>query len=442
MSMNIDDSWISRGTSTTASLNAIKKDEELTKGWKKGEIALPHEFKDLDAVHILPLVDLGRLLVVLVTRSIELSNMQYSLLLENEGELLNLGSEWIGARVKYQKKANCFSNMLADDFEYTLYWGRNKDECEYFINAFVSKDRIYLQSYVFDTTFELQMEFEHIEVRYNQLDENNKLHVTSNPYFAYHDDVFPSYVKNQFTQKLFSRHAENKITIIPDNYFISLAFINHISTVLLDSRGAYILSFVVKIDNEILSSANILELKFSGGENLLSVELFSDGSIQYTSIFLEDKIIEHKDMSNVEINFMIRLDFDKSLITINNDDTKEQKERNYKFDISITDKNNKGVRFYKYDRKTAIKNIVIYKDEKSEDYLLLIIQKTGVGHRRIGEYLVVSGDLSSIEKATLFDPQSSFGGLHAVFKGRNYFFGSSEISQDVCIFCHFFLFID
>ncbi|CBY13544.1 unnamed protein product [Oikopleura dioica] len=311
--MNIDDSWISRGTSTTASLNAIKKDEELTKGWKKGEIALPHEFKDLDAVHILPLVDLGRLLVVLVTRSIELSNMQYSLLLENEGELLNLGSEWIGARVKYQKKANCFSNMLADDSEYTLYWGRNKDECEYFINAFVSKDRIYLQSYVFDTTFELEMEFEHIEVRYNQLDENNKLHVTSNPYFAFHDDVFPSYVKNQFTQKLFSRHAENKITIIPDNYFISLAFIKHISTVLLDSRGAYILSFVVKIDNEILSSANILELKFSGGENLLSVDLFSDGSIQYTSIFLEDKIIEHKDMSNVEINFMIRLDFDKYL---------------------------------------------------------------------------------------------------------------------------------
>ena len=299
----------------------------------------------------MPLIDLGRLLVVLVTRSIELSNMQYSLLLENEGELLNLGSEWIGARVKYQKKANCFSNMLADDFEYTFYWGRNKDECEYFINAFVSKDRIYLQSYVFDTTFELEMEFEHIEVRYNQLDENNKLHVTSNPYFAFHDDVFPSYVKNQFTQKLFSRHAENKITIIPDNYFISLAFINHISTVLLDSRGAYILSFVVKIDNEILSSANILELKFSGGENLLSVDLFSDGSIQYTSIFLEDKIIEHKDMSKVEINFMIRLDFDKFLITINNDDTKEQKERNYKFDISITDKNNKeGVRLIQSKR--------------------------------------------------------------------------------------------
>ena len=77
-------------TSTTVSLNFIREDEEATKGWRKGEIAIPYEFQDLKAVHIIPFVDLGRLLIVLVTRTIALSNTQYSLLLESGGRLLNL----------------------------------------------------------------------------------------------------------------------------------------------------------------------------------------------------------------------------------------------------------------------------------------------------------------------------------------------------------------
>ena len=108
---------------------------------------MPHDFQGLDAVHILPLVDLDRLLVVLVTRSIELSNTQYSILLETDGRLITLSSEWIGSRVQYHKRAVCFSTMLAtDDFDYTDYYGYNKDECEYFVNGFAVNDKIYLQS--------------------------------------------------------------------------------------------------------------------------------------------------------------------------------------------------------------------------------------------------------------------------------------------------------
>jgi len=426
-------------TSTTGSLNAIRKDEEFTKGWKKGEIALPHEFQDLDPVHILPFVDLGKFLVVLVTRSIELSNTQYSLLLENNGDLLNLGSEWIGARVQYKKRANCFSEMLAsEDFEYTDYWGYNNDKCEYFINAFVLKDRIYLQNYVFDTTFELEMEFDNIELQYNQLHENNKLQVSSNPRFAFHDDVFPNYVKNQFTQKTFSRHADNKITIIPNNYFTSLAFFEHISTVLLDSYGAYIISFAVKNPNEILSSAKILELKFSGGETLLSVELFSDGSIQYTSVFLKDKIIEHRDMSYAEISLFIKFNLETSSITINDADKKERNERDHKYNAPKTDEKNKeAIKIFKYDQKTAIKNIVIYKDEKSEDYMLLMIERSFYDNDQGGTF-VISGDLSYFEKSSIVFPQfmNFFGALHAVYKGRNYFFGSSRLTPTVCVNAH------
>jgi hypothetical protein len=76
-------------TSKTGSLNFIIQNEEVEKGWKKGEIELPVEFRDLDAVHVLPFVDLERLLFILVTRSILLSNTQYSLLLQTtEGRLL------------------------------------------------------------------------------------------------------------------------------------------------------------------------------------------------------------------------------------------------------------------------------------------------------------------------------------------------------------------
>ena len=238
MSLSIGDSWIR--TSTTGSLNTIRDDEQAAKGWKKGEIALPYEFQDLHAVHMISLKDLGRLLIVLVTRSIALSNTQYSLLLENEGRLVNLGSEWIGARVETMtvnrhRRWICYSGMLApDDIDFTDYWGYNNDECEYFINGFVTDDRIYLQSTVFETTFELEMDFDLIELEFTQLNETGKIYVTSNPDFAFHDDVFPSFAKNQVTQGKFHPSVVDKKTSVPDNYFTSLAYFDHISSIIMN----------------------------------------------------------------------------------------------------------------------------------------------------------------------------------------------------------------
>ena len=99
-------------------------------------------------------------MMVLVTRSIDLSNMQYSLILEKEGKFLTLGSEWIGSLVKYEQESRCFSGLYAhDDLAYSNEFGTNNDECEYFINAFLNNDRIYLQNNVFDTTFEIYFDF-------------------------------------------------------------------------------------------------------------------------------------------------------------------------------------------------------------------------------------------------------------------------------------------
>ena len=41
--------------STTVALNRIRRDEELEKGWKKGDFRLPVELRDQDLVHVIPL---------------------------------------------------------------------------------------------------------------------------------------------------------------------------------------------------------------------------------------------------------------------------------------------------------------------------------------------------------------------------------------------------
>ena len=45
--------WIK--LSTTAALTRIRKNEEIELGWRKGEIGLPAEFRDLEPVHVLPM---------------------------------------------------------------------------------------------------------------------------------------------------------------------------------------------------------------------------------------------------------------------------------------------------------------------------------------------------------------------------------------------------
>ena len=53
MSVRMGDYYIK--VSSTVALNSIRKDEELEKGWRKNEIHLPAEFRDLDPVFVIPL---------------------------------------------------------------------------------------------------------------------------------------------------------------------------------------------------------------------------------------------------------------------------------------------------------------------------------------------------------------------------------------------------
>ena len=107
--------------------------------------------------------DLGKLLLILVSRSIQLSNTLYSLLLEAEGKFLVLGREWIGSLIEYDQQSICYSELFAsDDPNYTDQVAVNNDECEYFGNGIIHDEKIFFQNYVFDVLFEVEFDFERI----------------------------------------------------------------------------------------------------------------------------------------------------------------------------------------------------------------------------------------------------------------------------------------
>ena len=102
-----------------------------------------------------------RLLLIVVARSINLSNTLYSLLLEAERRFLTLGREWIGSLIEYEEKSICYSALLAeDDCFYTDQKGTNNDECEYFGHGIINDEKILIQNSVFDIIFEIEYDFE------------------------------------------------------------------------------------------------------------------------------------------------------------------------------------------------------------------------------------------------------------------------------------------
>lgn len=94
---------------------------------------------------------------ILVTRSLQLSNTLFSLLLENEGKFLTLGREWIGSLEKDKRNSVCYSELFAKkDPYYTDPYGTYRQECGYFINGIINNDRLFIQNYIFDEILEVK----------------------------------------------------------------------------------------------------------------------------------------------------------------------------------------------------------------------------------------------------------------------------------------------
>ena len=116
------------------------------------------------------------------------------------------------------------------------------------------------------------------------------MHVTSNPFFAFHDDVFPAFAKNAVAQPRFPT-SFGRSTIIPNNLFSSLAELNHISTVNLNGTDDF--NFELNFPENIFKfeETKILECNFFDGSTLLSFGVFKNGSLWIDSDYFENRII-------------------------------------------------------------------------------------------------------------------------------------------------------
>ena len=184
--------------------------------------------------------------------------------------------------------------------------------------------------------------------------------------------------------------------------------------------------------------SKILEIQFSGGEIMLSVELSPNGNVKFSSVYFIEEYIAATNISADMRTFMIEFNFETTSITFDNARKKEMKNNHSKTGYEELKK--EEIKIYKYDQETAIQNFFFYRN-MTEDNMLLVYENTG----DILEAYTISGDLISLEKASIFYmltgskvTGSTFArlgkSLHADFKGRIHFFGGLD-GKRVCKYC-------
>ena len=132
--------------------------------------------------------------------------------------------------------------------------------------------------------------------------------MTSNPFFAFHDDVFPAFAKNAVAQPPFPRSSGGS-TIIPDNFFSSLKELNHISTVEMKFNGTEFIIFEIDFpeNSQIFEETKIFECNFFDGSTLLSFGAFKNSSLWINSDYFDKNIIlqsNSKKLSDLEFQII------------------------------------------------------------------------------------------------------------------------------------------
>ena len=118
--------------------------------------------------------------------------------------------------------------------------------------------------------------------------------MTSNPFFAFHDDVFPGFIENNVAQPPFSRPGRSTFgyleTIIPERFFSSLEELKHISTIEMKLNGTDNFQFEVDF-HENASNRKIFECNFFDGMTLFDFGISANGSILIDSDFFDGFVI-------------------------------------------------------------------------------------------------------------------------------------------------------
>lgn len=172
-----------------------------------------------------------------------------------------------------------------------------RHECEYFQNVITMDDRLFIQNLIFDNAFELDFDFQLLQVHFKEIPKNNLMHITSNPNFAFHDDVFPGFAKNTVFQKKFHKHEcgdkQNCKIIIPFNELRITEKLRHLSTIIFRKNW--------KIHFEIKCSAiprGILELRSNDESFVLRILITKERSISFD--FKSERSINNSQFSCLE----------------------------------------------------------------------------------------------------------------------------------------------
>lgn len=117
------------------------------------------------------------------------------------------------------------------------------------------------------------------------------MHVTSNPFFAFHDDIFPAFAKNMVSQRPYSLSANSNPpsyakTIIPDNPFSFLDEFEHISTFEMRFYETEIFALKIRQRNETATSfVDICNIEFENEMSFLRLRVSAEDSLVLQSDF-------------------------------------------------------------------------------------------------------------------------------------------------------------
>ena len=137
------------------------------------------------------------------------------------------------------------------------------------------------------------------------------MHVTSNPFFAFHDDVFPAFAKNAVAQDRFHLPSFYYKTIIPDKLFSSLKEFRHISTVEMKPNGTEIFELEINFQKKsrISKEMKIFEWAFFDEKTLLTLGRFKNGSLWVDSDYFKKRVsLRLKASELTEIGFHFKME--------------------------------------------------------------------------------------------------------------------------------------
>ena len=207
-----------------------------------------------------------------------------------------------------------------------------------------------------------------VEVNFIQDQSENRIYVTSNPNFAFHDDVFPEFAKNaafqlQFPKSSRSMTSPHPKTIIPDEFFRSFEHFRHISSVEFKFDGSERFKFEINFQEmrSIKADQNIIKLQFYDKTTFLSLGYFKNGSIWAFSDYITTRIILNSTLSESN-NFELRLHTNETTtVEIIAHNTRE------KFEVSgVNNRQNRRIRIWKEDHNVEIKNFIYYPAEQTQ----------------------------------------------------------------------------